>query len=325
VKNLETAATRRIIRFDTSSYAPLLALAALIVVSILISPFFFHLGNLLNILRQVSYTGVIALGMTFVIISGGIDLSVGSMTALCGGLAIITMNAAGGDTRSIVLAIAASVAAGMVFGILNGFFITRFRLAPFIVTLGTMSIFRSLTLYFASGGEYRSQSTVYQSIGSSYFLGVPVPAWLFIALAFLFHVLLNHTPYGRYVSAVGSSERVARYSSINVRRVKFITYLLTGLTVGVTAVMMSSRMNSVSSGNAGNAFELDAIAAVVIGGTSMSGGSGTILGTVIGALILGVINNMLNMMGVSPYLQGMVKGLVIILAVLMQYRRSREN
>jgi ribose transport system permease protein len=188
-----------------------------------------------------------------------------------------------------------------------------------------MSIFRSLTLYFVSGGEYRSQSTIFQSIGSSYFLGVPVPAWLFILLAALFYVILNHTPYGRYVCAVGSSERVARYSSINVRRVKFISYLITGLTVGVTAVMLSSRLNSVSSGNAGSAFELDAIAAVVIGGTSMSGGSGTILGTVIGALILGVINNMLNMMGVSPYLQGMVKGLVIILAVLMQFRRNREN
>ena len=321
---METAGIRRVLRFDTST-APLLALVALFLVSIAISPHFFHLGNLLNILRQVSYTGIIALGMTFVIISGGIDLSVGSMTALCGGFAVIAMNAAGGDTRAIILAFVVSLAAGAVFGILNGVLITRFRLAPFIVTLGSMSIFRSLTLYFVSGGEYRSQSTIYQSVGSSYFLGVPVPAWIFILLAVLFYAVLNHTAYGRFVCAVGSSERVARYSSINVRRVKFVTYLITGLTVGVTAVMLSSRLNSVSSGNAGAAFELDAIAAVVIGGTSMSGGTGTIPGTVVGALILGVINNMLNMMGVSPYLQGMVKGLVIILAVLMQFRRNKEN
>jgi ribose transport system permease protein len=154
-------------------------------------------------------------------------------------------------------------------------------------------------------------------------LGIPIPVWIFFLMAFLYHILLNNTKFGRYVCAVGSNERVAKYSAIKVQWIKFLTYLITGFSVGVSAIMLSSRLNSVSSSNTGLGYELDAIAAVIIGGTSMSGGSGSIIGTVIGAMILGIINNMLNMLGVSPYLQGTVKGIVIISAVLMQYKKER--
>lgn len=305
---------------DISVYAPLISMILLFIIASFASPYFLQVRNILNILRQVSYTGIIALGMTFVIISGGIDLSVGSMTALVGGIAILILNATGATIGSIILAIAAAIAFGALFGAFNGLVITRFKIAPFIVTLGTMTIYRSLTLYLINAGEYRSRSMEYQNIGSGLFLGIPIPVWIFLLLAVLLHVVLNNTRYGRYVCAVGANEQVARYSAIKVARTKFMTYVITGMTVGVTAIMISSRLNSISSSNAGLSYELDAIAAVIIGGTSMSGGSGTVLGTVVGAVVLGIINNMLNMMGVSPYLQGTVKGLVIIFAVLLQYK-----
>ncbi|MFH1567056.1 MAG: ABC transporter permease [Gemmatimonadota bacterium] len=310
---------------DYTRYGPLVALLVLGAISAVASPYFLKVQNLLNILRQVSYTGTIALGMTFVIIGGGIDLSVGSLAAMAGGLAILVVNAAGGGAEAIALGILTALAVGLAGGAANGFLVTRFNMAPFVVTLGTMSVYRSLTLYFIDAGEYRSLSDAYAAIGAGKLLGIFVPVWLFLGLAALFQVVLTRTRYGRYVLAVGASEQVARYSAIKVRLVRFGTYALTGFTVGVTAVMFGSRLNAVSSSNMGLYYEMDAIAAVVIGGTSMAGGAGTVLGTVLGAIILGIINNMLNMMGVSPYLQGTVKGLVIILAVLFQYRGSRNK
>jgi ribose transport system permease protein len=310
-------------KFDYSKYAPLIALVVLFIISAVSSPYFLQTRNILNILRQISYTGYIALGMTFVIIAGGIDLSVGSMVALVGGIGILTLNAAGGGIGAIVLALLVILLLGAGFGGLNGLVITKGKIAPFIATLGFMSIYRSLTLYISSAGEFRSQSMMYPDIGSGSFLGIPIPVWIFFLMAFLYHILLNNTKFGRYVCAVGSNERVAKYSAIKVQWIKFLTYLITGFSVGVSAIMLSSRLNSVSSSNTGLGYELDAIAAVIIGGTSMSGGSGSIIGTVIGAMILGIINNMLNMLGVSPYLQGTVKGIVIISAVLMQYKKER--
>ncbi len=311
-------------KFEFTKYAPFMALVLLFIFSSFASEYFLNFRNITNILRQSSYTGIIGLGMTFVIISGGIDLSVGSMVALVGGLAIMFLNYMGGGADAIVGAIAAALVLGAIAGAVNGVFVTKGRIAPFIATLGTMSIFRSLTLYISNAGEVRSASELFPSIGSGYFLSIPIPVWIFLGLAALFHILLQHTRFGRYVCAVGANEKVAVYSAIKINLIKFMTYVLTGATVGVTAIMLSSRLNSLSSSNAGVFYELDAIAAVVIGGTSLSGGSGSIIGTVIGAVILGMINNMLNMMGVSPYLQGTVKGLVIIFAVLVQYKRSQN-
>jgi len=311
-------------KIEYSKFAPLIALIVLFVISSIMSPYFLTTRNILNILRQVSYTGIIALGMTFVIITGGIDLSVGSMTAFVGGISILTLNALGGGYFAVLITILVAIGVGTLAGSLNGLLVTKGKIAPFIVTLATMSIFRSLTLYIGNAGEFRSMSRIYPQIGSGWFLGIPTPVWIFLIVTVFFHLLLNNTKFGRYISAVGYNERVAKYSAIKVNKIKFISYALTGFTVGITAILLSSRLNSVSSSNTGLNYELDAIAAVVIGGTPLSGGRGSIIGTFIGAFILGIINNMLNMTGVSPYLQGTVKGLVILGAVLLQYNKSNQ-
>ncbi len=305
-----------------STWTPLAALIILIIISSFASEYFFSARNLLNITRQISYTGIIALGMTLVIIAGGIDLSVGSLVALAGGVAVLALNALGGGPLAVAAAILVAVIVGVLGGAFNGMLVTAGRVAPFIATLGTMSIYRSLTLYMANGGEFRSQSDLFPSFGAGLFLEIPIATWVFVILAVIFQILLSYTPFGRHVCAVGANEVVARYSAIRIQFVKFMTYALTGLTVGVSAVLLASRLNAVSSTNAGVYYELDAIAAVVIGGTSMSGGMGAIWGTVIGAAVLGIINNMLNMAGISTYLQGLVKGLIIIAAVLVQYKRK---
>lgn len=313
-------------RLDFERYGSLVALAVLAAASAALSPHFLQPQNLLNILRQVSYTGIIGLGMTFVITAGGIDLSVGSLAAFSGSLAVLAMNAAAGkgvpEAAGVAIAVAVALGVGAAGGAANGLLVTKGRIAPFIVTLGTMAIFRSLSLYMADAGEFRSQNQLYGNIGSAVLLGVPVPVWILLALAAVLSLALRRTRYGRYVRAVGSNQRVARYSAIDVDRVRFITYLVNGLAVGVSAALLSMRFNSVGSSTLGQSYELDAIAAVIIGGTAMEGGRGTVWGTIVGAVILGVINNMLNMVGVSPYLQGTVKGLVIIGAVFIQRRKQ---
>ncbi len=306
--------------------APYLALLAMIVIAAATSEHFFQIRNLLNITRQVSYTGIIALGMTFVIIAGGIDLSVGSAVAFIGGVIILAMNycfaelVPGSQWAAFFFALASGLAIGFVAGALSGLLITKFGIAPFITTLGFMGIFRSLALYTGDGGEFRVASglTAFSRFGTGMAWGVPIPSIIFILLAVLFGIVLNWTRFGRYVCAVGSNERVAAYAAVRVGRVRTLTYVICGLTVALSAFLLGGRMNSINSTNAGMLYELDSIAAVVIGGTAMTGGAGSMAGTVVGALMLGIINNMLNMWGVSAYLQGTVKGLVIVLAVLVQ-------
>lgn len=302
--------------------APLLALLILFVLSSFASEYFLNTRNISNVLRQVSYTGIIAIGMTFVIIAGGIDLSVGSMVALVGVLLLYVVNAIADPIQAVLLGMLAAVVAGSLFGLFNGLLVTRGRMAAFVVTLATMSIFRSLALYLTDAGEVTTRNPLFSSIGGGYLFGIPIPVWVFFGLALAAHVLLAHTPFGRHVCAVGANSQVARYSGIRVERVVLSTFIIAGICVGLSAIMLSSRLNSVSPSDAGYFYELDAIAAVVIGGTALSGGRGSVWGTVIGALILGIINNMLNLTGVSPYLQGLVKGAVILLAVLLQYRRT---
>ena len=310
-------------KIDWSKYAPLIALIVLVFISAIASEHFLAVRNISNVLRQVSYTGIIALGMTFVIIAGGIDLSVGSMLALVGVITVMILNAVGDGWFSVMLALGSAVAMGAMFGVINGVIITKGRVASFIATLATMSIFRSLTLYVSDAGEIVSTNQQYPEVGGGYFLSVPNPVWVFLLLAVFFHILLNHTAFGRHVCAIGSNATVSAYSAIKVKWVYLMTFVITGATVGISAIMLSSRLNSVSPGDAGLFYELDVIAAVVIGGTSLAGGKGSIWGTVIGVIILGIINNMLNLLGVSAYLQGTVKGLVILVAVLAQYKQSR--
>ncbi|MBL8966427.1 MAG: ABC transporter permease, partial [Spirochaetaceae bacterium] len=286
-------------RLDFERFGSLVALAVLAAASAALSPHFLQPQNLLNILRQVSYTGIIGLGMTFVITAGGIDLSVGSLAAFSGSLAVLAMNAAAAkgvpEAAGVAIAVAAALGVGAAGGAANGLLVTKGRIAPFIVTLGTMAIFRSLSLYMADAGEFRSQNQLYGNIGSAVLLGVPVPVWILLVLAAVLSLALRRTRYGRYVRAVGSNQRVARYSAIDVDKIRFLTYLVNGLAVGVSAALLSMRFNSVGSSTLGQSYELDAIAAVIIGGTAMEGGRGTVWGTIVGAVILGVINNMLNM------------------------------
>jgi ribose transport system permease protein len=308
---------------NLTNMAPLIALIILLILSAIASEHFLIPRNLTNVLRQVSYTGIIALGMTFVIIAGGIDLSVGSMLALVGVLVIMLLNYLGDGWMAVMAAISAAMVIGAFFGAINGWLTTKGKIASFVATLATMSIFRSFTLYISDAGEMVSQNSLYSEVGTGYFLALPVPVWVFLFLAIIGHVILRHTAFGRHICAVGSNPKVAAYSAINVSKVYFLSFVILGFTVGLSAVMLSSRLNSVSPGDAGLFYELDAIAAVVIGGTALSGGKGTLWGTVIGAIILGVINNMLNLLGISPYLQGAVKGLVILIAVLMQFKRAQ--
>lgn len=302
--------------------------------SVLIKP-----ENLVNILRQVSFVGIIAMGMTLVITIGGIDLSVGSLVAFLGGVGILALNAllATGATEwaAVLTSFAMIVAGGIVAGVINGLLVSKGKLAPFIATLGGLAAYRSLSMALVAGGEYRSQGTgMFGRIGAG---GIPIPGtniapnapipiplllpWpvlIFAAVACLSWIILNRTRLGRYIVAIGSNERSAIYSAIRVDQVKIATYAILGLCTGIAALLVASRLASISSSSSGTLYELDVIAAVVIGGTRMRGGAGTIVGTVIGVLILGVIQNMLNLLQVSVYLQGLVKGLVIIGAVLLQ-------
>jgi ribose transport system permease protein len=315
-----------------SRYGIAAALLLLVVFNAIMSPVFLKPENLVNILRQVSFVGTIAVGMTFVIVSGGIDLSVGSLAGLTGGLVIIIMNTViasagagvGAELAGATTGIVCGVLIATVLGLVTGLIITKGRVSPFIATLGGMAVFRSLTLFLADGGEFRSHSyNVYGHIGMDSLWGIPYPVIVWLLLAAAGHVLLSYTRYGRYVYAVGSNERAVRYSAINVNKVKLITYTFMGACCGVSAVLLSSRLNSVSSSGTGIGYELDAIAAAIIGGTRIKGGAGTIWGTVLGVIMLGVINNMLNLLNVSAYLQGTVKGLIIIGAVLLQ--RGKEE
>ena len=309
--------------FKFSEHSTGMAFIILFILAIIVGwPNFLRIKNLVNILRQISYTGIIGLGMTMVIISGGIDLSVGSMTAFVGGITIFFLNLFPETSQFAVLAAGLfAVLFGAFSGLVNGVLVTKGRIAPFIATLGTMSIFRSLIQYFSGAGNILSENTVYPEVGAGSILGLPVPVWMFFIIAAILHIVLNNTRFGRYICAVGANEQVARYSAVQVLKVRLIPYIITGATVGVTALLWSSRLNSINSSDC-IYYELDAIAAVVIGGTAMTGGKGTVIGTVLGAIMLGMINNMLVLGGVSSYLQQAAKGLVIIAAVLLQYNKK---
>ena len=309
--------------FKLSEHAIGVAFIVLFILSTIMGwPNFLKFRNITNILRQISYTGIIALGMTLVIISGGIDLSVGSMCCFVGGITIYTVNALSANpVLSLLGGILVALLSGVLCGFVNGFLITQFNLAPFIITHGTMNIFRSLIQYMTKGANILSTNALWGNLGTGYLLGIPVPVWLFVLMAIVLNTYLNHTSIGRHTCAVGSNEQVAKYSAIKTKLVKLLPYMITGFTVGMTAIMWTSRLNCINPADCSN-YEMDAIAAVVIGGTLMSGGRGSIVGTVIGAMMLGMINNMLTLSGVSAYLQPAVKGLVIIIAVLLQRSKN---
>ena len=322
-KNLR-AKTLRLLRSAGGAW---LALALLLAVCALTSAPFRSPQNLLNIVRQSSYGGIVALGMTFVIVSGGIDLSVGSLFALSGVCALLAgaaLPASWPPALSFAVACAAGLAAGLAGGALNGALVAAGGLPPFIATLGTYSIFRSLALYLADSGTIPASNPLFGRIGGGAPLGIPAPVLALLALAVLLDVVLALTPFGRHALATGASERVARFSGIRTGRVRFLGYLLTGGLCALSALLFAGRLESISSSNAGLLYELDAIAAVIIGGAAMSGGRGTLRGTLAGVLVLGVVTNILDLWGVNVSLQGCVKGAVIVISVLVQ-RNARDS
>ena len=310
-------------RFLRNSGGGYVVLAVLLILCSVSNEYFRNPQNLFNITRQVSYSGIIALGMTFVIAAGGIDLAVGSLLALAGVGALLAMELApGSPLLQLLLALVAAIGIGAAGGAVNGVLVGAARIQPFIVTLGTMSIYRSLALYFADAGLVTTDNGLYRELASATFGGVSLPALVLLVLTVLLGVVLRSTRFGRHVCAVGSNERVARYAAIPTGRVKFYTYLLAGVLAGISAFLLGGRLSSISSSGAGLSYELDAIAAVIIGGAAMTGGKASVPGTLAGVLLLGIVSNVLDMWGVSVNLQGTVKGLVIIIAVLMQYKRK---
>ncbi|OAI88953.1 ribose ABC transporter permease [Exiguobacterium sp. KKBO11] len=298
---------------------PLAGLFAIVLVVSIIEPDFLTLNNLFNILRQVSINALIAFGMTFVILTGGIDLSVGSILALSSAFVAGLMT----DGTSALIAVLAGLIVGAVMGALNGMVISLGKVAPFIATLATMTIFRGLTLVYTDGKPITglSQGGWFELFGRGYFWIFPVPVLTMLIAFAVLYFILKKTTFGRYTYAIGGNEEAAKLMGIQVNKVKIMIYSLSGLMAALAGIILTSRLNSAQP-TAGTSYELDAIAAVVLGGTSLSGGRGWIVGTLIGALIIGTLNNGLNLLGVSSFFQLVVKGLVILFAVLADRKQT---
>ncbi|WP_237150608.1 ABC transporter permease subunit [Planococcus rifietoensis] len=299
--------------------APFIGLILIIIIITAINPSFLSMSNILNVLRQVSINALIAFGMTFVILTGGIDLSVGSILALTGAVTA-GMMASGIDP---ILAMLLGLFLGAVLGAINGVIIAKGKVAPFIATLATMTIYRGLTLVYTEGRPISGlgDSMSFQMLGKGYFLGIPVPVVTMLISFGILYFILKKTTFGRRVYAVGGNEEASVLSGINADRIKIYVYSLVGALAALASLILTSRLNSAQP-TAGQMFELDAIAAVVLGGTSLTGGRGWIVGTLIGALIIGVLNNGLNLIGVSSFFQQVVKGAVILLAVLLDRKKT---
>ncbi len=310
-------------------YGPVVALILLCIAGGLLNPDFATVENLMNVLTRTAFIGIIAVGMTFVIVSGGIDLSVGSMAALIAGAMIMLMNAAAsaqstGPVATVLLGCALALLMGGVLGGAHGLLVTRGRIEPFIATLGTLGIFRATLTYLSDGGALTLDSTVSDVYSPVYYqsvLGVPIPVLVFLLVAVGGAVILNRTAFGQHVQAIGSNEQVANYAAIRVDKIKVLTYLLLGVCVAIATILYVPRLGSATP-TTGILWELEAIAAVVVGGTSLKGGSGRIMGTVIGAILLSVIGNIVNLTSIiSVHLNAAVQGVVIITVAYMQRGR----
>ncbi|MBW7980948.1 ribose ABC transporter permease [Enterobacillus tribolii] len=300
----------------------LIALLVLIVIVSLMSPNFFTLNNLFNILQQTSVNAIMAVGMTLVILTSGIDLSVGSLLALTGAVAASIV----GLEINALVAVAGALALGAVIGGCTGVIVAKGRVQAFIATLVMMLLLRGVTMVYTNGSPvntgFSDAADMFGWFGIGRPLGVPTPIWLMIIVFALAWYMLHHTRLGRYIYALGGNEAATRLSGISVDRVKIIVYALCGLLSALAGVIEVARLSSAQP-TAGTGYELDAIAAVVLGGTSLAGGKGRIMGTLIGALILGFLNNGLNLLGVSSYYQMIVKAVVILLAVLVDNKSNK--
>jgi ribose/xylose/arabinose/galactoside ABC-type transport system permease subunit len=307
--------------FFTRKYGIMLILLFMISFLLIASPTFRTWQNMINVLHQISINGIIAVGMTFVIISGGIDLSIGSMIAVA---SVVTGAVLTGNSNNIILAIILSIFACGLIGLFNGFFIAKFEMFPFVVTLSSMLIARGFAYVISDGKSYVLKSEVFKQIGQGKLFGaIPYSIIILLLIILIGYVLLSHMKYGQYVYAVGGNVHTAIASGINVVRIKLLTYMMIGLFSGVAGVILTSRINA-GQPAIGSGYEMDAIAAVVIGGGSLSGGIGSIFGTTVGILMIGVINNGMNLMGVSSFYQQIVKGFIILGAMLLDITISKR-
>ncbi|NMB01265.1 MAG: ABC transporter permease [Firmicutes bacterium] len=304
-------------RINHSYYKPeIFAGVGLIALAVILSfatPYFLNSNNLINLARQISLYAIIAAGMTFVILTGGIDLSVGSIVAVTGTFAAGFMKSGTPVSLSVLIGIGIAI----LFGFFNGLVISNTRIPPIIVTLSTMSIGRGAALLYSNGYPISGLPSAFTSFGRGYLGPLPIPVYVMVAIYILTYIIITNTRFGRYVYALGGSEETVRLSGIAVKKIKTMVYVISGFMAGISGLLLASRLGS-GQPLAGDGWELDAIAAVVVGGTDIAGGRGTIIGTIIGAFIIGVLNNGLNLLNVSPYLQLVVKGFVIVGAVLVR-------
>jgi ribose transport system permease protein len=297
-------------------------LVALCAVAIYLSPSFLQVGNLMNVGRQIALFGIVSIGMTFVILTRGIDLSVGSIVGVVAVTSAMLLSSGTPIPGVIVLALLM----GVVFGAINGLGVVVFQMPPFIMTLGTLVMGRGIAMTIANGEPQNlgDATDAFFFLGGGFLLGVPVPIWIFAGVALIAFIVLRSTAFGRQIYAVGSNAEAARLAGIKVGAVLLSVYVISGLLASLTALITISRL-TVGEPTAGTNLELEAIAIVVIGGTSLFGGEGTIIGTVIGAAIIAVIANILNLLGISPFTQQIVKGAIIIAAVMFEVYRHRQR
>ncbi|WP_229665230.1 ABC transporter permease [Paracoccus acridae] len=310
-------------------YGILIALAVLCVVLSLVSDNFLTSRNIINVLRQTSINGILAIGMTFVILTRGIDLSVGSVVAMAGvvSASFATTSAVGfipGAPYVAAVPLAVGVLTGIALGALSGLAVARFAVPAFVATLGMLSAARGLTLIYSGGRPIPALTDGYRWIGTGDIAGIPVPIILFGLVFALSHFVLTRTRFGRHVYAVGGNPHAAKVSGLPVRRIRFLVYVISGGLAAIAGMILTARTGSALP-QAGVAYELDAIAAVVIGGTSLAGGIGRVTGTVIGALLIGVMNNGLDLLGVESYYQQVIKGGLIVAAVMLDRSRRTEE
>lgn len=324
--NKDTA--RQLGRALTGEYSFVLSFIVLVIIGAAINPNFFTWGNISNLFVQGCMIGLIAMGMTMVIGAGLIDISVGSQVALIGGFGIWVLNA----TNNVFVMLLFCVSAGLVIGLINGLLVTKGGMPPMVATLATMSAARAIINYYGAGGPFTVSRENYDSFRQIAIGGITIGEFkiptlmiILVIAVIVFDIIMKKTSLGKHIFAVGSNEKSARLSGINVDGVKIATYMITGAMCGIAALIYASRMTAVASASAANGWEMDAIAAVAIGGTSMTGGRGKIFGTFLGILMFRIISNVLTVADISSYLNGAISAAIIILAVLMQNFQNKRR
>jgi len=312
--------TNSIVRFLKNNIGILLALFVMCLALSLATDSFFDGKNLLNVLRQICINALLAFGMTFVLIIGGIDLTVGSVVGASGVAVVMLMEAGFGMIPAILL----SLLFGAIIGLINGTIIATTGMPPFIVTLSLMGSIRGLAYIITDGRSVASSNTTFTSMGNGYLLGIPIPIYILAAVMIIVSIVLYKTKFGRRMYAIGGNATAAKYTGINIKSLTIKVYIISAVLAALAGIILASRMFS-GQPTAGQGYESDAIAAAVLGGTSFTGGIGTIGGTLIGALVIGVLSNGLNLLHIPSYVQMVIKGIVIILAVGFDIIKNRKN